>query len=140
VREGHLLKAASRFRHFMKRSFAHRLRARPGSETLVRTEAVGVLCPSYSGSIEGADLEWVRLDAHHLLDLARVSIRALWAGWRNDPTVEIARCTRGEIWSHGIIPAVLDGEPTTFVSSVRIAYDPNGPRVLALAPEAAQEA
>jgi diacylglycerol kinase family enzyme len=95
-------------------------------------EAVGVLCPAFSGGIRSEDLEWVRLDAKHLLDLARVSLRALSAAWRTDPSIEIARCRSSDIVSLGVIPATLDGEPRTYVSRVRVTYDPRGPRVIAL--------
>ncbi len=135
VREGHLIKAVSRARHFLKRSFSHRLRARAEKARFTSAEGIGVLCPSFSGSVNGEDLEWVKLTASHLIDLARVSIRALGQGWRNDSSVEITRCKRGEIRGHGFIPAVLDGEPTSFLSPIRILYDGKGPRVLALAPD-----
>ena len=134
VREGDVLKAVSRARHFLKRAFTHNLSARPGRKKLASAEAIGVLCPSFSGVIDGADLEWVRLEANDLLDLARVSLRALGDGWRKDSTIEITHCKHGDIRSKGLIPGVLDGEPKTFLPYVRIAYNKNGPRVIALAP------
>lgn len=135
VREGRPVTAWRRMRHFMQRAFAHRLLARPDGGAGQRTEAIGVLCPSFSGQLEGECLEWVRLDSKHLLDLARVSLRALGEGWRKDSTVEIAKCVGGEVRSAGVIPAVLDGEPKVFLSRVRIRYETNGPRVIALDPE-----
>lgn len=135
VRQGRLREAWRRFRLFLNRSFARGLRARPGTETMRRAEAIGVLCPAFSGGIESSDLEWVRLDAKHLLDLARVSLRSLTAQWRNDPAIEIGRCRSSDIISLGTIPATLDGEPRTFFSRVRVTYDPNGPQVLALPQE-----
>jgi hypothetical protein len=103
-------------------------------------EAVGVLLPSFSGGLEADDLEWVRLDARHVFDLARVGFRALTAGWRNDPAIEIVRTTSGDLdAAFGYVHATLDGEPRRFYSRVHIKYDPRGPRVLALEtePEAA---
>jgi diacylglycerol kinase family enzyme len=91
-----------------------------------------VLCPSFSGGIEADYLEWVRLDAKHILDLARVSLRAITADWRNDSTIEIGKCESGDIYAPGIIPATLDGEPRTFLSYVRVTFDKRGPKVLAL--------
>jgi diacylglycerol kinase family enzyme len=132
VREGRPLQALGRFRHFLKRSFARRLRARAGKERMRKAEGIGVLCPSFSGGIESDHLEWVRLDAKHLLDLARVSLRALSKGWRGDSTIEIGKCETGDIYAPGIIPATLDGEPRTFISYVHISFDKRGPRVLAL--------
>lgn len=132
VREGKLWVAVKRLRVFMNRAFSRSLRARPGEEPMRKAEAVGVLCPSFTGNVDGDDVEWVSLDAKHLLDLARVSLRGLSEAWRNDPAVEIGRCKQGDILSLGIIPAVLDGEPRTFVSRVRVTYDRNGPRVLTI--------
>ncbi len=136
VREGKLLLAWRRAQHYLKRAFSYQLAARPDCGPAAKAEAIGVLAPSFSGGVEGPDLEWVRLKAHHLGELARVSLRALGAGWREDPAVEILHCRGGEIRSRGVIPAVLDGEPKTFLSRVRIRYDALGPRVIVLEPQA----
>lgn len=132
VREGKPLQAMQRLRHFLNRSFTRSIRARAGKNRLRKAEGVGVLCPSFSGGIEADQLEWVRLDAKHILDLARVSLRVLTKDWRNDSTVEIGPCQTGDIYAPGIIPATLDGEPRTFLSYVRITFDKSGPKVLAL--------
>lgn len=132
VREGKPLKALQRFRHALNRSFTRSIRARSGTDKMRKAEGIGVLLPSFSGGIEADHLEWVRLDAKHFLDLARVSLRAITADWRNDSTVEIGKTQTGDIYASGIIPATLDGEPRTFISSVRITFDQHGPKVLAL--------
>jgi diacylglycerol kinase family enzyme len=132
VREGKPFQAIARLRHFLKRSFARNLRARAGAARMRKAEGIGVLCPSFSGGIEADHLEWVKLDAKHILDLARVSLRAITADWRNDSTIEIGKCKTGDIYAPGIIPATLDGEPRTFLSYVRITFDERGPKVLAL--------
>ncbi|MFT3726738.1 MAG: diacylglycerol kinase family protein [Terricaulis sp.] len=132
VREGKPLTALGRVRHFLRRAFARDIRARCGDGKFRKTEAAAVLCPLFSGALEGEAMEFVRLDVRHLGDLARVSIRALWAGWRKDLTVEISHCTDADVYSYGTIPAALDGEPKMFLSAVRIRYSPNGPRVIAL--------
>ena len=131
VREGHFVAAFNRLRHYMKRSFSHRLRAGCDGKRLRKTEAVGVLCGAFTGQVSEG-LEWVRFDAQKTFDLARLSFKALSQSWREDKSVEISACTRGQIYSPGVIPATLDGEPRTFLSSVRITYDPKGPRVLML--------
>ncbi len=132
IREGKPLEALGRLRHALKRSFSRRLRARPGKEKMRKAEGIGVLCPSFSGGIEADNLEWVRLDAKDIVELARVSLRAITADWRNDPTIEIGKCKTGDIYAPGIIPATLDGEPRTFLSYVRVTFTKNGPKVLAL--------
>lgn len=130
IREGRYLTAWRRVRHFLKRSFARSLRARPDDARMRKTEAVGVLCPSFSGSVEGDMLEWVRLDASRLTELVGVGLRALGGDWRADPNVELRACKTGHISSMGVIPATLDGEPKTYVSYVKIAFERRGPRVV----------
>jgi len=132
MREGKPLSAWRRFMHAWKRSFTRSIRARVGREPMQKAEAIGVLCPAFSGGIEADTLEWVKLDARHLLDFARVSLRALTADWRNDSSVQIAPCKTSDIVSLGVIPATLDGEPRMFMSRVRVTYDARGPRVIAL--------
>lgn len=132
VREGKPITAVGRIRHFFRRAFNRDIRARCGNDKFRKTEAAAVLCPSFSGALEGETMEFVRLDVRHLGDLARVSMRALWAGWRNDSTVQVQHCNRADVYAYGTIPATLDGEPKMFLSSVRIRYNPHGPRVIAL--------
>ncbi|MEZ5971290.1 MAG: diacylglycerol kinase family protein [Hyphomonadaceae bacterium] len=132
VREGKPLKAMQRLHHALNRSFTRSIRARAGSRKMRKAEGIGVLLPSFSGGTESESLEWVRLDARHLLDLARVSLRAMTADWRNDVSVEISETRTGDIYAPGMIPATLDGEPRTFLSYVRITFDKRGPKVLAL--------
>jgi diacylglycerol kinase family enzyme len=135
MREGQHLRAWRRLGAALQRLFLHRLRARPDRAPMRKAEAIGVLCPAFSGGIRADDLEWVRLDANHLLDLARVGLRALTAAWRTDPSIEITRCRTSDIVSPGVIPATLDGEPRTYVSRVRVTHEPRGPRVIALPQE-----
>lgn len=133
VRAGHLVTAWKRFLVAWRHSFNRSLRVRTGKGRMQRVEAFGVLLPSFSGGLEADDLEWVRLDAHGVIDLARVSIRAITDGWRKDDVVEIGRGRTGDVdAAFGYVHATLDGEPRRFYSRVHVKYDPNGPRVLAL--------
>jgi hypothetical protein len=138
MREGKPLTAWRRFRVALRRSFSRNLRARYGANRMEKVEAVGVLLPTFSGGLEAEDIEWVRLEARHLLDLARLGVKALTNSWRKDSTIEICRCKSGDIDARfGVIYAVMDGEPHTFMSRVHLKYDPRGPRVLALEQEEA---
>lgn len=135
VREGRYRVAVRRFRHFLKRAFTHGLRARPDGAPMRTAEAIGVLCPSFSGALEGEGLEWARLDATRLQDLLRLGLRSFGPGWREDPSIDLRTCKGGDIVSTGLIPATLDGEPKTFVSRVRIRFERAGPRVVAVDPD-----
>lgn len=133
VREGKPLTAWRSLRVAWRRSFVRSLRVRTGKGRMQKVEAIGVLLPSFSGGLEADDLEWVRLDARHILDFARVSIRALTASWRSDSAIEVTRCKTGDVdAAFGYIHATLDGEARRFYSRVHIKYDSRGPRVLAL--------
>jgi diacylglycerol kinase family enzyme len=132
VRQGKLFTAFGRLRHALKRMFVHHIEMRPAGGQFSRVEACGVLCPAYVGEIEDNALEWVGLDVPRIADLARVSLRALIGGWRQDSTINLTRAKNGIVRSSGVIPASLDGEPTAFVSRVKIEIVRNGPRVVAL--------
>jgi diacylglycerol kinase family enzyme len=130
VREGKLLTAWRRLKHATRRAFSRSIAAQPAFGLASRAEAIGVLCPAYSGAVEGKTLEWVKLDTARITDMVRVGLRAVIGGWRDDPTIDLSHTREGELRALGIIPATLDGEPTTFVSRVRIRMLGQGPKVL----------
>ncbi|MGE3142854.1 MAG: diacylglycerol kinase family protein, partial [Hyphomonadaceae bacterium] len=132
ARAGDIAHAYARLRHFAGRAFSRKIAARAAGARTRRSEAVGVLCAAFSGQMESDDLEWVHMNARSFLDLARINVRALGAGWREDSGIETSRCAGGELKRRGVIPATLDGEPRSFLSHVRIERLPQGPRVLAL--------
>ena len=130
ARAGRFASMFARLRDASRRTFSRRLAAKPANGFASRAEAVGVLCPAYSGGVESDTLEWVRLDVGRITDLLRVGLRAVIGGWREDPTIDLSHTTRGTISSIGLIPATLDGEPTSFAGRVRIAIVRQGPKVL----------
>lgn len=132
IREGKWQKAWRRFQLFRQRLLSTRLVARPDSGRMRAAEAVGVLCPSFSGGVEGETLEWVRLDTRNITELLRVGVRALGPKWRDDPAVHASPCRSGEILGEGLIPCTLDGEPRAFQTPVLIAYKSDGPNVVTL--------
>lgn len=136
VRAGALAEAWRRFRHFMKRSFSRNIFGRPDDQPLRRAEAIGILCPAFSGTLDGDGLEWVHIEPGSLIDMARIGMRSIGGpGWRDDSHVTTAPCTRGDIRGHGVMHATLDGEPHTFLARVHIAEAPQGPRVVYVRPE-----
>lgn len=132
VRKGHFLEAIRRFDHAFKRMFSRSMAVHAEGSATARVEGLGVLCPAYVGEIQDNTLEWVQLDVTRVSEFIRVGLRSVIGGWREDDTIELSRAQRGEIRSRGVIPAVLDGEPTTFMSRVKIEILRNGPRVVAL--------
>ena len=136
LREGQPLSALKRLRHAIKRITSRSVRARPDGGRIQKAAAIGVLCPSFDGEVEGSYLEWARLESAAIHDLIRIGARALQQNWRVDPAVDVHECRSGDIVSLGVVPAILDGEPTTFLSRVKITFEQHGPRVLSLAREA----
>lgn len=130
ARSGRLDLMISRLKQVFTRIFARRIAVRPLGGVATRAEAAGVLCPAYRGEVEGQSLEWVRLNAAQLVDLMRVGVRAVFGGWRDDAAIERSWSRSGEIRAVGAIPAVLDGEPTTFKAHVRVIMVTDGPNVL----------
>lgn len=132
VRKGHFLEAIRRFDHAFRRMFSRPMVVHAEGSAVARVEGVGVLCPAYAGEIQDSALEWVQLDVTRVTEFIRVGLRSVIGGWRDDDTIALSRAQRGEIRSRGVIPAVLDGEPVTFMSRVKIEILRNGPRVIAL--------
>ena len=132
VREGKWRRAWRSLNLFHRRIFSQRLVGRPDSRRMRAAEAVGVLCPSFSGVMDGEALEWVRLDAHNYGELLRVGMRALGPKWREDPVVHASNCRSGSILGKGLVTGTLDGEPRTFQTPIRIAYKADGPNVITL--------
>jgi diacylglycerol kinase family enzyme len=112
--------------------FSHSITVHAEGSAIARIEGLGVLCPAYIGEIQDTALEWVQLDVSKVTEFIRVGLRSVIGGWRDDESIELSRAVHGHIYSHGVIPAVLDGEPTTFMSRVKIDIIKNGPRVVAL--------
>jgi diacylglycerol kinase family enzyme len=130
ARSGRLDLMMSRLKQVFTRMFARRIAVRPLGGVATRAEAAGVLCPAHRGEIEGQSLEWVRLNAPQILDFVRVGVRSVMGGWREDPAIELSLSASGEIRAIGTMPAVLDGEPTTFKAHVRLRMLTDGPKVL----------
>ncbi len=120
----------SRLAEVFSRIFARPLAVRPAGGVASRAEAVGVLCPAYRGEFDDQALEWVRLNAPQVVDFVRVSVLSVIGGWRNDASIELSLSRSGEIRAVGAIAAVLDGEPATFGSRVRIRMLQDGPTVI----------
>ncbi len=128
AREGKLLVAAKRLRRALTYAFVARVRADLPGRRARSGEAIAVLCPSLTG--DQTSLEWAALDPAGALEAARLSVRALSGGWRDDPAAATTFSPEGRIRGRRIVPAILDGEPTTFEGPVQVRLKPAAVRVL----------
>jgi diacylglycerol kinase family enzyme len=93
--------------------------AQPGE-----AEAVVVICPLVSKALASDEqvLEASALDPVTALGMLGLAFNAIFSDWRNDPSVTLAKVDRVRVWSHGRIPAILDGERATFRRSVTVSF------------------
>jgi diacylglycerol kinase family enzyme len=133
VRAGDPRKALRRASRALRRAFTGRLRYTLDDGLRGKAEALSLLCPLISQALdddEGA-LEAAAIDLHNAGQAFRLAMHAIADDWRNDPAVDVGRCTRGRVWASGRIPAILDGEPVRLGSTANIAYRRKACRVLA---------
>jgi diacylglycerol kinase family enzyme len=132
ARAGHLLEAAGRLRHAVRRAFTGRLRYQLDTGQRSKAEAVVLICPIASKAMHAEDpaLEAAALNPRGAGEILRLGINALVRDWRVDPSVENEFCKRAQVWSAQRIPALLDGEIVRLPSLVEVRYDPKICRVL----------
>lgn len=116
----------------VRRCFSRGLRVQADQGPRYRSEALAVLCPAFDGRFEpDGGLEWVQLDPRNGVEAARLGLAALFDRWRQDPSVQARACGRAEVRAFaGLVPAILDGEPTLLRSPVSITLDPAAARVI----------
>lgn len=131
AREGRFLVAFKRLRRAFAYAFGARVRVELPGRRPRGGEAVAALCPSLTGR-DGA-LEWATLDPADALEAARLSVRALTGGWREDPAAATLFSAEGRIRGRRRVPAILDGEPTAFAGPVLVRLKPGAARVLRIA-------
>ncbi len=132
VRKRKFALALLRARHALTHAFAGRLRFRLDGSERRKAEALTLMCPLVSRAMTGEDgLEAAALDPRGAVEAFRLGVRALFGGWRDDPTVTTQICRRGEAWARSRIPVILDGEPHRLDAPVSIRFIPQAFRVLA---------
>jgi diacylglycerol kinase family enzyme len=132
MRKGKLSLAIDRGRRAFRRVFKGRLRYALDNDRTGKAEAISLLCPLISTALADDDkaLEAATLDVRNAADIFRLAFTAAVRDWRDDPAVSVGTCKKGEIRGYGDIPAILDGEPTTFEDIARIRYRPVAFRAL----------
>lgn len=136
VREGKVKVAVHKARLAWRRAFSGRLRYALDAGPRGKAEALAFLCPLASKALDDDEqaLEAAVIDPRSVMDAARIGMNALVNDWRNDPSVETARCRTAGVWAAGRIPAVLDGEPTRIASTSKVIWRPKVARVLCPCP------
>jgi diacylglycerol kinase family enzyme len=124
-------------RQAWRRAFSHRIRYCLDGGPKVKTLALTLMCPLVSKAMSGDELalEAARLDPQGVAAALRLGARTMLSqlagDWRDDPSVEIARCCSGAVWSGGPhLRAVLDGEPTRLHKHAEIRFLPRAFRAL----------
>ncbi len=127
-----------RARHACRRAFSHRIRYRLDNRPETKTLALTLMCPLVSKAMNSDEpaLEAAKLDPQGVADALRLGARAalgrLVGDWRDDPSVEVARCRTGEAWTGGpYLRAILDGEPMRLHKRAAIRFVPLAFRALA---------
>ncbi len=125
-------------RHAWRRAFSHRIRYCLDGGPKEKTLALTLMCPLVSKAMSGDEraLEAARLDPQGVAQALRLGARTMLSqlagDWRDDPSVEVARCRSGMAWSGGrYLRAVLDGEPTRLHKQAEIRFLPRAFRALA---------
>lgn len=131
ARRGDLGAALSRARRALSRAFRVKIAARMATRRFANAEAIGVLAPALN-ALEGDRLEVAAVNAESLLEGARIGLRAVFGGWRDDPATVVADAEWVDLLSSRPIPAVLDGEAELFGRTVRIRVRRDAVRVIAL--------
>ena len=145
ARHGKVREALERVRRAYRRAFSSRLRYVLDGRESGKTEALGLLCPLISRTMdEDTSLEAAAFNPTNTAEVLRLGLRAAlagvsdarWGDWRDDPAVRMSRCRSGRAWARHGIPATLDGEPMRLGREVRLRFHRKAFRALVPAPEA----
>jgi len=124
ARANRVLDAVHKARDAFRRRFSRKVRYRFGPSSAGEAETVVVLCPLVSASLPSHSdvLEAAALDLESSVEAFRLAVNALFAGWRNDPSVSSAPTSKIELSARTKIPAILDGEIVTLPRRAEVRY------------------
>jgi diacylglycerol kinase family enzyme len=140
ARVGKLGQAMRHVQSAWKRTFVRQLSFSLDGKARRKTQALTLMTPLVSRVSSAGEqaLEAVVLDFRDAAEAFRLGVRTvagiLGADWRADPAVEVRHCRRGQAWSSGRLPAILDGEPMQLHKRVDIRFIPKAFRALAPRP------
>ena len=135
MRFGRLTVAIAKARRAVAHAFSMGVRFRIDGGPRQKAEALTLICPLVSRALEEETaLEAIALDPHGAGEAVRLGLRTLFADlvgdWRVDPAVRVELCRRGEVWTRGRLPVLLDGEPQWLSSPAEIRFNANAFRAL----------
>jgi len=135
VRFGRLGLALAKARRALAHAFATGVRFSLDGGARQKAEALTLICPLISrATTDETALEAIALDPHNAGEALRLGLRTLFADvigdWRADPAVRVAHCQRGQAWTRGRLPALLDGEPHWLDSPAEIRFKRHAFRAL----------
>ena len=118
IRAGRVKMAVAWARNAWRRAFDRNLCFSLDSGLRGKADALTLLCPLVSKAMEDDDraLEAAVLDPKGAADAFRLALHTVASevtprfDWRDDPSVEMARCRSGSAWASASIPALCDGE------------------------------
>jgi diacylglycerol kinase family enzyme len=136
IRFGRFGLAVTKARRALAHAFSRGVRFTLDGGERRQAEALALICPLVSRALsEETALEAIALDPHDAGEAIRLGLRTLFADlvgdWRADPAVSATLCARGEVWSHGRLPLLLDGESQWIGRRATIEFRRNAFRALA---------
>ena len=125
-------------RRALRRAFGGRLRYTLDGVAGRQTEALVLISPTISRTVgEDAGLEAAAMNPADAGQAVRLAARALFNGWRQDPSVRTTATLSADVRARSRIPAVIDGEPTLLRHEATIRFVPRAFRALAPPPTTA---
>lgn len=89
-------------------------------------EAVVVMCPLVSKQVDANEpvLEAAALERTAAGAMFSLAFHAVFADWRADPSVTLARVKAVQVSGHGRVPVILDGEKVRLGRHVLVSFTP----------------
>ena len=131
LRDGDIVEAGKRAVTAARRS-SELLDYELGQEKSGEAAAVAIICPLVSDVMEAHEpaFEAAALMPVVAGEMFRLAFHTIFDGWRQDPSVELARVKTVRVSGHGRVPVILDGEKVYLGRVVRVTFVPVAFRAL----------
>jgi len=119
-------------RRAARRAFSGRIRFKLDGGEALKGEALALITPMISRAMHAPDgLEAAVMNLTTAREAFRLAANALFADWRNDPSVETVVVQQALAWARNPIPAILDGESVHLTKTASVTFLPCAFRALA---------